>query len=56
MSRRGFEVEYVRVADRWVRLERPMPLPQYDAYDLMGAAFFGTMVGMFMVALLVVGK
>ena len=56
MSRRQQAIEYVRVNDRWVRLERQAPTPHYDAYDLMGAAFAGLMAGVFLVALLVVGR
>ncbi len=56
MSRRQDQVGYVRVDDHWVRVERPAPLPQYDVFDLMGAAFFGAMAGVFLLAVLVMGK
>lgn len=51
---RGNTVEYLRVGDHLVRLERPAPSPQYDVYDVMGAAFVGAMAGVLLVTLLVI--
>jgi hypothetical protein len=53
MRRRDDVVTYVRVADRLVRLERPAASPRYDVYDLMGAAFAGSMLGLLVLSALI---
>lgn len=53
---RGNTVEYLRVGDHLVRLERPAPTPQYDVYDVMGAAFMGAMLAILMLSLFLIGK
>lgn len=37
---------YLRVGGYYVRLEQPAPLPRYDAWHLMGAAFAGFVAGL----------
>lgn len=43
---------YLRVGGYYVRLEQPVPLPRYDAWHLMAAAFGGFMAGVFTLAVL----